>query len=253
MQQSTERFSNRVKNYAKYRPTYPKALLWFLANACGLIPSSTVADIGSGTGLLTRLFLDNGNSVYGVEPNGAMRAAAERLLKNYDKFTSTIGQAEATTLPDQSVDFITVGQAFHWFELDPTQQEFQRILRPKGWVVLIWNHRQMQNPFHQDYDQMLRTYSQEYEAVQKLHGDKTRLNDFLGAGTFKAETFDNAQTFDLEGLRGRLLSCSYAPTEDQPEYEPMMARLAEIFDAHETGGRVKFEYQTQVFYGQFSG
>src|SRR5689334_15561560 len=130
----TLRFSNRVDNYSKYRPTYPSAVLDLLAAECGLTSNALIADIGSGTGLLAELFLTNGNRVVGVEPNREMRAAGERLLANAPGFTSVDGTAEATTLAAGSVDFVTAGQAFHWFDRALARVEFARILKPEGWV-----------------------------------------------------------------------------------------------------------------------
>ena len=137
----TRRFTNRVANYARYRPGYPPAVLTCLRDECGLSPGSTVADVGSGTGILTELFLANGNHVYAVEPNEAMRQAAELSLAHYPGFTSVDGRAEATTLADDSVDFVTAGQAFHWFDAAASRVEFNRILRPGGYTALVWNAR----------------------------------------------------------------------------------------------------------------
>src|SRR6476469_8499971 len=142
MQDSTKRFSSRVENYIKYRPSYPPTVIDILTEHCQLTPAAVMADIGSGTGLLTELFLKHGNRVFGVEPNRAMREAGERLLAGYSNFTSVDGVAEATTLPDHSVAFVTAGQAFHWFDVAKTRQEFIRILQPQGWAVLVWNVRQ---------------------------------------------------------------------------------------------------------------
>jgi ubiquinone/menaquinone biosynthesis C-methylase UbiE len=142
MADPTRRFSSKVENYIKYRPDYPPAIIGALEAKCQLTPEAVIADIGSGTGKLTRLFLENGNPVFGVEPNQAMRQAGERLLQNYPRFTSIDGTAEATTLASTSIDFVTVGQALHWFKRDQTRLEFARILKPQGWVVLVWNSRQ---------------------------------------------------------------------------------------------------------------
>lgn len=115
MQDSTQRFSTRVANYIKYRPLYPPAVLETLGQRCGLTDRSIIADVGSGTGILAEMFLRNGNTVYGVEPNREMREAGERLLVDYPNFHSIDGTAEATALEDGNVDFVTAGQAFHWF------------------------------------------------------------------------------------------------------------------------------------------
>ena len=252
MQKSTERFSDRVDNYIKYRPSYPPAIVSFLAETCELTPASMIADVGSGTGILTQLFLDNGNSVYGVEPNTQMREAAEQLLQGYPNFTSVAGQAENTTLLPHSVDFILAGQAFHWFELSQTKPEFARILHPAGWIVLVWNERQLVSPFMQAYEQMLTTYAKEYAVVNHTNVGETTIGEFYNPGRFQMTSFENFQEFDFEGLKGRLLSCSYAPKEDQPEYLPMMNALREIFERHESDGKVRFEYATQVYHGQLA-
>jgi SAM-dependent methyltransferase len=129
----TERFSGRAEGYAKYRPGYPGEVLGLLEERCGFDRVWIVADVGSGTGNLARLFLENGNAVYGVEPNEEMRGAGERALASYERFVSLAGTAEATTLPDGSVDLVSAGQAFHWFDRERTREEFRRILKPGGW------------------------------------------------------------------------------------------------------------------------
>ena len=159
MPKPTERFSDRVDAYVKYRPDYPRAVLELLQTECGLTPRSAVADIGSGTGKLSELFLRNGNSVYGVEPNPEMRLAGENLLSSYPGFVSVAGSAEATTLPDQSADFITAGQAFHWFDQKLARQGFERILKPDGLVVLVWNERLTDTSFLEAYEMLTQTYA----------------------------------------------------------------------------------------------
>jgi SAM-dependent methyltransferase len=247
----TGRFSNRVENYIKYRPSYPSGVIDLLQRECQLTTASVVADIGSGTGFLTSLFLKNGNPVFGVEPNKEMREAGERLLQNHPKFKSVDGTAEAATLPDESVDFITAGQAFHWFDREKARQEFVRILRPGGWVVLVWNDRNISaRPFFTAYEDLLRTYGTDYEAVGHKHVDSAVVGSFFGADSFKLATFPNEQVFDCEGLKGRLLSSSYAPEPGHPKHAPMLERLKAIFDQYQVNGKVVFEYDTAVYYGR---
>src|SRR4026208_981769 len=137
----TKRFSKRVENYIQYRPKYPPAVFDFLRNELNLAPSSIIADVGSGTGISSEMFLRNGNTVFGIEPNSEMREAGERNLSQFASFKSIYGTAEATTLEDHSVDFVIAGQAFHWFDRARSRAEFFRILKKNGWVVLIWNDR----------------------------------------------------------------------------------------------------------------
>jgi SAM-dependent methyltransferase len=249
----TLRFSSRVENYIKYRPSYPAAVVDLLKAVCGLTGESVVADIGSGAGILTELFLRNGNPVFGVEPNPEMRAAGERLLRRFPRFTSVAGTAEATTLPDQSVDFITAGQSFHWFDKRRARREWQRILRSEGWVVLIWNERRTESsPFLAAYDELLRRFGTDYEKVNHTQITDEILAPFFGSAGARREVFPNAQRFDFDGLTGRLLSSSYVPEPGHPSYAPMMASLRAIYDAYQVEGCVTFDYDTNVYYGQLT-
>src|SRR5215216_934394 len=211
MSDTVQRFSNRVANYVKYRPGYPPEVLDLFKNEMNLTPDSVVADIGSGTGLSAKVFLENGNKVYGVEPNSAMREAAEEYLKAFPNFISHEGTAENTNLDDASIDFVTAAQAFHWFDAEKTRNEFTRILRPGGYVVLIWNERQLDTTeFLREYELLLKKHANDYDKVRHENIDRERLGRFFGPH-FEQATFSNEQVFDLEGLRGRLLSSSYMP------------------------------------------
>ena len=247
----TGRFSTRVADYVKYRPGYPPAVLRLLEEECGLDSASVVADVGSGTGLLSELFLRNGNRVYGVEPNREMRGAGERLLAAYANFVSVDGRAEGTTLDDRSVDFVTAGQAFHWFDPPRARREFMRILRPGGWVVLVWNDRSTAGtPLLEDYERLLLEYGTDYKEVSVKYAEESMLAALYGPGEIRTQSFDNEQVFDLEGLRGRLTSSSYSPQPGHPDFDPMMRELESIFRRHEREGRVVVSYDTKVFYGR---
>lgn len=246
----TERFSARVENYAKYRPGYPAEVLDLMRAEMGLTHASVVADIGSGTGILSKLFLENGNAVYGVEPNREMREAGERLLAEFPGYTSVEGTAEATGLADASVDLATAAQAFHWFDVPRARAEFQRILRPGGWAVLLWNYREEQHtPFLRAYEDLLIEFADSnYQQISEGYAHEESLRAFFPGG-YRSRQFQNRQLLDHEGLRGRLLSCSYVPLADDPRHLPMLERLRRIFDEHQQDGRVTVEYDTQVFYG----
>ncbi|MEY2427646.1 MAG: hypothetical protein QOJ40_531 [Verrucomicrobiota bacterium] len=250
MKDSTQRFSDRVENYIRYRPHYPQEILEFLKSDCGLVKESIVADIGSGTGILAEMFLINGNRVFGVEPNLEMREAGERLLKRHPGFTSIAGTAESTTLPEASIDFVTVGQAFHWFDPEGCRREFQRILRPNGWGVLAWNDRRTEaSPFLKAYEELLLAHATDYEQVNHRRIDAPVVREFFGAEPVR-KAFPNYQHFDLPSLRGRLLSSSYVPAPGQPGYAEMIAALDGVFEFHQRDGRVTFEYDTVVYYGR---
>ena len=248
----TRRFSKRVQNYLKYRPTYPPEIIALLESECGLISEAVIAEPGSGTGLLTELLLKNGNRVFGIEPNAEMRTAGERALAKYSKFSSIDATAEATTLPDQSVDFIVAGQAFHWFEREKAGAEFSRILKPAGWVVLIWNGFFVESsPLMAAYQELVLRHGTDYLEVSR-ELDHSDIASFFAPGSCKLAHFNFQQTFDYQGLEGRLLSSSFVPEPNHPSYEPMLVDLRDIFDAHQKDGRVAFEYETEVYYGQLS-
>lgn len=254
MLDATQRFTTRVNNYIKYRPSYPAAVIELLQREYGLTANTVVADIGSGTGMLAELFLRMGCPVYGVDPNDAMRAAGEALLSNYERFTSVAATAENTTLPDRSMDLITAGQAFHWFDAERTSWEWRRILKLGGYVALVWNDRHAGGtPFLEAYEQMLRTYGTDYRTVNHQNDDQAEKRDaFLGGNTWTLHTFPNQQVFDWDGVRGRLLSSSYAPEAGHPNHESMLAELRRIFDQYNENGTVTFLYTTEVWVGQFA-
>jgi ubiquinone/menaquinone biosynthesis C-methylase UbiE len=246
-----QRFSSRVEDYQRYRPGYPLEVIDLLRNDCGLKPESILADIGSGTGIFTRLLLESGNQVFAVEPNLKMRRAAEQVLSEFPNFTSVVGTAEATTLAPSSVDIVTAAQAAHWFELDKAHREFIRILKPGGWTVLLWNERRTDStPFLRNYEQLLLTYGMDYQQVRHERISQ-RIDQFFGR-SFQAKVFENRQEFDFESLRGRLLSSSYTPQAEDPNYTAMLQKLRGLFDRHQLNGTVIMEYDTQVYYSQLA-
>ena len=253
MTNSVTRFSTRADDYARYRPSYPAGVVDILASHCGLKKTSLIADIGSGTGFLSELFLKNGNRVLGIEPNAVMRLTAERLLAGYENFASLEATAEATSLETASVDFITAGQAFHWFDREKAKREFARILKPGGWVVLIWNERVLDStPFLREYEKLLLRYGTDYENVRHERV-KEEIADFFAPEWFELKSLENAQHFNLEGLKGRVRSSSYTPEPGHPDFEAMLDELEQLFNAHQRNGIVTFEYQTKVYFGHLTG
>jgi SAM-dependent methyltransferase len=249
MNDSTKRFSNRVENYIKYRPGYPEEILNVFRDEMGLTASSAIADIGSGTGISARLFLENGNPVFGVEPNEPMRRAAEEFLKEFPNFTSIDGTSTATNLPEASVDFVIAAQAFHWFEPEKTRTEFKRILRPNGYVALIWNERQTgSTDFLREYEQFLLHFAADYTKVRHENTGEKELRAFFG-NEFSVAAFKNEQVFDFAGLKGRALSSSYMPAEGDERYDDMIEALQALFTKHQEQGKITILYDTRVNYG----
>jgi len=251
----TCRFSNRVADYVRYRPHYPAAVLDVLRQEAGLRTEHVVVDIGSGTGFLTELFLAAGHCVLGVEPNAEMRAAGEQYLAKWDNFTSVDGLAEATTLDAQCADLAVAGQAFHWFRPAETRVEFQRILRPGGGVALIWNDRQADAAgVFAAYEKLVQDFRTDNSAeVHRvvLRAEQGPLIQFFSPQIFSRRVIPGlTQEFDFAGLKGRLLSASYAPKEGHPRHQAMMAELRQIFDQYQRGGRVRFEHSTEIVFGR---
>ena len=250
MTDSINRFNTRVEDYAKFRPTYPPPVMDLLKAHCGLTETSVVADVGSGTGILTELLLRNGNTVFGVEPNAQMRGSAESLLSHYRQFKSIDGAAEATTLDSDSIDIITAAQAFHWFDQTRARAEFARILKHQGWVALIWNERRLDStPFLRAFEELLLQYGTDYQKIR--HENVTgQIAEFFAPQEFSIESFENIQTFDFESLLGRVRSASYTPEPNDPGFAPMIASLREVFEEHQRHGTIAFEYDTRIYYGQ---
>lgn len=250
MPSTVERFSDRVANYVKFRPGYPPEVLRFFKDELNLQSFSLVADIGSGTGISAKLFLENGNTVFGVEPNAAMREAAEEFLREFPNFKSVNGTAENTNLPSQSVDFIVAAQAFHWFDPKKTRDEFKRILRDDACVVLMWNERQVgSTEFLREYEQLLLEFGTDYKEVRHEKVTIELISEFFQT-EFKKVTFQNRQILDYEGLKGRMLSSSYIPSEENPRFGEMIKTLQGIFTKHQKNDTIQILYDTNLFYGR---
>jgi len=251
MSDSKERFSNRVEDYVKYRPGYPREAIDDLYESTGLTPSSEIADVGAGTGIFSRLLLERGSRVTAVEPNLAMRKAAEEALGGDPNFRAVPGSAEATGLGDASVDLIVCAQSFHWFDQAAAKVEFRRILKPGRQAALIWNSRLTSGtPFLEQYEQLLHRFGTDYAKVNHRNVSHKALIGFFKEGTMREKRYRNRQIFDFEGLRGRLLSSSYSPVPEEPNHEPMLRELRALFDRTQQDGRVFFDYETEVYAGE---
>ncbi len=247
----TRRFKGRAELYARHRPGYPGEVVTLLEDECGLAPGSVVADLGSGTGILAGMLLARGCRVFGVEPNADMRTEGERALASYPGFVSVDARAEATGLPGASVDLVTAAQAFHWFDRPRARAEFGRILKPGGWVALLWNLRRKDaDAFAVAYERLLLEYATDYERVDHANVTDAVIAEFFAPSPFRLRVFPNRQVFDYEALEGRLLSSSYAPAPGHPNHAPMLAALRAVFERHGERGTVAFAYDTQVYFGR---
>jgi len=251
MSDPTQRFSDRADTYVRYRPSYPPALIAQLVERAHLTDQSVVADVGSGTGIFTGLLLPRVGRVYAVEPNAAMRTAAEAQFGPAPGFVSVAAPAEATTLGDASVDLVTAAQAFHWFDARACRREFARILRPGGRVALAWNERQTAGtPFLVDYEHLLRTRARDYDQVKHARVNEDVIREFFHPAAPELLAAPNDQAFDLPGLVGRALSSSYVPNAGQPGHAEFRAELTAIFHRHARDGRVTLGYVTRLYVGR---
>ncbi|MBK7311067.1 MAG: class I SAM-dependent methyltransferase [Sphingobacteriaceae bacterium] len=257
--ETTHRFADRVDNYVKYRPHYPQEMFDHLLSQHIISKNSVIADIGSGTGISTEPFLRLNLKVFAIEPNKEMRDAAEKLLGGDKNFHSVNATAEKTSLNDHSVDVIVAGQAFHWFDKERTKQEFKRILKPNGYVVLLWNDRRTNSTaagrqggeFLRSYEDLLQLCGTDYKEVNhKNTQDKKIFDSFFGENNYTEKWFDNFQEVDFAGLKGRVLSSSYMPNEGHKDYEHMLYCLKKVFARCQQNNTVRLEYDTKIYYGK---
>jgi SAM-dependent methyltransferase len=247
---STERFSDRVEDYVRYRPDYPRALVDWL-HGLGVKPDWAVADIGAGTGISSKLFLDAAHRVTAVEPNQAMREAASHWLGAEGRFHAVEGTAEATGLADGSVDLVTAAQAFHWFDQAAMRVEARRILSARGLVAVFWNTRRLVGtPFLEGYERLLHDYGVDYVSVAERYADDDAMARWFGHGYRGMASFPHGQKLDYDALLGRLMSSSYAPKPGHTNHEPMLKALRSLFEATQDDGTIDFDYDTRVFAGR---
>lgn len=243
-------FSGRSGFYTKYRPRYPADLIQLLEREIGFSPSAVVADIGAGTGILSRLFLENGNAVFGVEPNDEMRGVASRELRAFPNFHAIKGTGEDTSLPEESVDLVVCGQSFHWLDPALAGNEFRRILREPFNVALFWNDRvEMQEGFNSQYERIVSEYSPKYHSSGSTTLDDQAFERFFG-GTLKKFSMDNFQELTLDGVMGRYRSASYAIKPDDGNYGKLAESIENAFKKYQKNGTVRLQYRTVAFMGK---
>lgn len=246
---SVSRFSNRVENYVKYRPHYPKGMISLLEKELKIDNRMNVADIGSGTGISAMQFIEAGYTVYGIEPNDKMRSRAEEHFTGVKNFISIKGTAESTTLNNKSVDLLIAGQAFHWFEKSDARKEFKRILKDDGQVILFWNRKHPSSGFMNEYTALLGEFGTDYNKVKHESYDSHEAEAFFRHGSFRHFTMTNKQILDFAGIEGRLLSSSYIPLAGEA-FDQMISKLKTLYEKYNSGGTVELKYITDIFSGQ---
>lgn len=234
---TTERFTGRAETYAQHRPNYPEAYTNYLISFNQLTAGQTVADIGSGTGIFSQQLLDKQLNVFAVEPNADMRSIAEKKLNSYASFTSVHGTAEDTGLPDDSMDLVTVAQAFHWFDKPKFRKECQRILKPHAHVALVWNSRDSSASLVQENAKIFQQYCSDFNGFSGGMDENPHIfQEFFLDGQYKYTQFRADLSYDLEGFLGRNMSASYAPKPTDHNYKPFVEALCKLFDHHSEDG-----------------
>ena len=249
MTDARQLFSNKVSEYVASRPDYPAALIDDLARL-PITEDMHIADVGAGTGIFTKSLLDRGWRVCAVEPNAAMRAAADLTLKPYPRYRSVAGSAEATTLTDQTIDLITAAQAFHWFDIEPTRREWLRILRPQGQIALVWNDRLLTDPLQRDLEAVFSDFGGGKRDAVLAREDRSSVEQFFGSGTARKHTYPHEHRLDQEGFTSLGLSRSYMPPRDTPEGQRALDVLSQLFQRHATVGFVTVRYRTVMSVGR---
>jgi ubiquinone/menaquinone biosynthesis C-methylase UbiE len=248
---TTGNFTDKAEIYAKYRPAYPDALIDYLCSANHLKTDHLVADIGSGTGIFSRQLLEKWLAVAGVEPNDDMRKLAEQSLKPYARFTSVKATAEQTTLTANSVDLVTVAQAFHWFDHEAFKAECQRILKPDAQVALVWNSRDLTDPIIQENAAICQKTCPNFKGFSGgIEQSPEIFARFFNKGKYEFTTHENDMQFDREEFLGRNLSASYAPKQHDKEYEPFVRLLSELFEKHSKNGKIVLRNITRSYLGK---
>jgi SAM-dependent methyltransferase len=244
---NTKKFTNKSEAYAKYRPSYPEKFIEYIRQSLG--ENKIIADVGAGTGILTRQLAQNQKIVYAVEPNDEMREACENSSRDIRNISIINGTAENTMLEDKSIDIITVAQAFHWFDMEKTRTEFKRILKSDGRVVLVWNS-------HDDKDELTRENRVLFERLCTNFngfsgGCKPHTNDdFFKDGVCDYKIFPNDSTLTFDEFIGRSLSASYAPLKEDTVYDEFIEGLKNIFNKYSVDGKLTFPQNTYAYIGE---
>jgi SAM-dependent methyltransferase len=247
----TERFTGRVEAYRRYRSRFPREIIPVLQQRCGLTPASLVADIGAGTGMLAEIFLENGNTVLAVEPNAEMRAACAELSSTHPALTCIDGTAEVTGLPGDSIDFIAVGRAFHWFDREKCRPEFMRILRPGGWVVIASSGpRRGPDGVSRDHELLLREHGLDYTALRHRYNVDEAVRDFFAGSEPEQVDFQGLENLAYEELEGHTLSLSVTPQPGHRKFPAFQEALRGYFDRYQFGGKIALPMRCRVVFAQ---
>lgn len=246
----TDKFSGKADVYSKSRPSYPNEYIDYLFSANSLNETSKVADIGSGTGILSRQLLKRGLNVITVEPNDDMRRKAEQDLNEFEHFISIKASAEETTLPDKNLDLVIAAQAFHWFDQEKFKCECKRILKKDAKVALVWNSRDSSNPLIIENAEIFKKYCPSFYGFSGGIGeDEEIFTRFYREGKYEYKRFPNDITLDFNGFLGRNLSASYSLKPEDKDYQLFMEAITDLFEKYNNGGKIVMPNYTRSYLG----
>ncbi|MES9683018.1 class I SAM-dependent methyltransferase [Gottfriedia acidiceleris] len=245
-----ENFSGKADRYSKFRPSYSNEYINYLLSENHLSKGSVIADIGSGTGILTKLLLEKKLTVFAIEPNDDMRGIAEKTLKEYDQYKSINATAENTSLKNNSVDLITVAQAFHWFDKEKFRLECKRILKENAKVSLVWDSKDVLSPLMIELQEICKETCPKFKGFSGgIENTPDVTNQFFKNGIYETMVYRNDLEMDLEGFLGRNLSSSFSPLSGEKEFEPYRTALTNLFNKYGLNGKIVYPYITKSYLG----
>lgn len=246
---TTTVYSTKAEKYAKFRWDYAEKAIETIFTITQITRHSIVADLGAGTGILTRHFATKAKAIYAIEPNFELRQILTRDLSAIPAISIMVGTAEATQLPDTSVDVLTVAQAIHWFQPEPARQEMMRILKNDGWLVLLRNYGT--NRAHNEAigNLMTKAFGADFSKVNERPKEKP-IRFYYGNDAFQKFVFPFAFRQNWDEFIGSLTTASFMPDEDHPLFQKLETRAREIFARFAQHDYIKVEGETELIIGQ---
>lgn len=248
---NTSKFTGKAAIYSKYRSNYPNECIQDIVKEVSADKNIMIADIGAGTGKLTKQFLEKGIKVIAVEPNKDMLEVAIKDLSKYNElFEYKQEPAENTSIKSNSIDIITVAQAFHWFDKDKFKSECKRILKPNGIIAIMWNFIDYKQELE---SKIIETHKQYTSLTFNASEEEQRDNDiinFFGEDNYKFKIYKNNYIEDKEQFLGRQLSMSYALNENDDKYDEYVAEFNKLFAKYSKDGVIEVHNNTYCYVGR---
>ena len=247
-----DKFNHLADIYEKYRPSYPQKYVEDIIEKCHLNFESLVADIGAGTGILTRQLLHNNLKVVGVEPNPDMRKVLKKLETNKN-FRAIEGTAEHTNIENNNIDLVVVAQAFHWFDKEKFKEECKRILKPNGSVWILWNQLDENEEIVKEQKRIDDQYTNRFQEVNGILSatkKEEKIQGFFKDNRYETKVVDNPLENNKERFIGSNLSKSYSLKKEDTNYNNYIKAFGEVFDKYSENGMVIIPNKTYGYLGK---